>query len=102
MFFFFNDPATTGIYTLSLRDALPILEAGRQILDAASRDSSLEGLELKFGDDWTERPDESGSVMVGDRGVDMSAAARYGVRGLLCDSDTGLADVIDSILGGSA
>lgn len=79
-----------------------MLEAGRQILDAASRDSSLEGLELKFGDDWTERPDESGSVMVGDRGVDMSAAARYGVRGLLCDSDTGLADVIDSILGGSA
>src|SRR3712207_8516001 len=23
-FFFFNDPATTGIYTLSLHDALPI------------------------------------------------------------------------------
>src|SRR5690348_18222718 len=31
-FFFFNDPATTEIYTLSLHDALPIypgLEAGR-------------------------------------------------------------------------
>src|SRR5262249_60150918 len=26
-FFFFNDPATTEIYTLSLHDALPILEA---------------------------------------------------------------------------
>src|SRR5689334_24131579 len=25
MFFFFNDPATTEIYTLSLHDALPIL-----------------------------------------------------------------------------
>src|SRR2546429_5871079 len=25
-FFFFNDPATTEIYTLSLHDALPILE----------------------------------------------------------------------------
>src|SRR5438477_2933002 len=26
MFFFFNDPATTEIYTLSLHDALPICE----------------------------------------------------------------------------
>ena len=28
IFFFFNDPATTEIYTLSLHDALPILAAG--------------------------------------------------------------------------
>src|SRR6266480_7775764 len=28
-FFFFNDTATTEIYTLSLHDALPILEADR-------------------------------------------------------------------------
>src|SRR5256885_9866030 len=28
LFFFFNDPATTEIYTLSLHDALPICEAG--------------------------------------------------------------------------
>src|SRR5438105_15181792 len=27
-FFFFNDPATTEIYTLSLHDALPISNAG--------------------------------------------------------------------------
>src|SRR5438876_8575519 len=27
IFFFFNDPATTEIYTLSLHDALPIFEA---------------------------------------------------------------------------
>src|SRR5438876_8082491 len=27
LFFFFNDPATTEIYTLSLHDALPISEA---------------------------------------------------------------------------
>src|SRR2546430_8072288 len=32
-FFFFNDTATTEIYTLSLHDALPI-----SLLDAASRD----------------------------------------------------------------
>src|SRR5262245_62682597 len=29
MFFFFNDPATTQIYTLSLHDALPISPPGR-------------------------------------------------------------------------
>src|SRR3712207_8980429 len=29
MFFFFNDTATTEIYTLSLHDALPILEVHR-------------------------------------------------------------------------
>src|SRR5688572_31457902 len=29
-FFFFNDPATTEIYTLSLHDALPILRIGRR------------------------------------------------------------------------
>src|SRR5205823_9780101 len=28
-FFFFNDPATTGIYTLSLHDALPICARSR-------------------------------------------------------------------------
>src|SRR5215813_14330234 len=28
LFFFFNDTATTGIYTLSLHDALPILTPG--------------------------------------------------------------------------
>src|SRR3712207_7204050 len=30
MFFFFNDTATTEIYTLSLHDALPILQADNQ------------------------------------------------------------------------
>src|SRR5438552_11652562 len=29
MFFFFNDPATTEIYTLSLHDALPIFPVAR-------------------------------------------------------------------------
>src|SRR5258708_33022888 len=30
-FFFFNDTATTEIYTLSLHDALPICRAGRRM-----------------------------------------------------------------------
>src|SRR5437660_11855416 len=33
-FFFFNDPATTEIYTLSLHDALPILSAMVAAVDA--------------------------------------------------------------------
>ena len=78
-----------------------MLEAGRQLIDAASSDISMKGLDLKFGDDWINRPDESASVMVGDRGVDMSAAARFGVVGILCDSNAGISGVIDSILGDS-
>src|SRR2546429_9586652 len=38
LFFFFNDPATTEIYTLSLHDALPIYsdtEIARMLLDRA-------------------------------------------------------------------
>src|SRR2546429_5437739 len=35
-FFFFNDPAPTEIYTLSLHDALPILEPDAEIEDLAA------------------------------------------------------------------
>src|SRR3712207_7555507 len=38
--FFFNDTATTEIYTLSLHDALPIWEAGRR--DAAGDEAALD------------------------------------------------------------
>src|SRR2546422_8304100 len=46
LFFFFNDTATTEIYTLSLHDALPISESGRQAPpalggDRAGRDHPL-------------------------------------------------------------
>src|SRR5256885_7096669 len=40
-FFFFNDTATTEIYTLSLHDALPIFRGGRAALRA--RDSRTPG-----------------------------------------------------------
>src|SRR5256885_8508221 len=36
-FFFFNDTATTEIYTLSLHDALPIYQQDRRIRDAVGR-----------------------------------------------------------------
>src|SRR2546430_16646950 len=41
LFFFFNDTATTEIYTLSLHDALPICNgalAGEPLADTAGRD----------------------------------------------------------------
>ena len=78
-----------------------MLEAGRQLLDAASSNPSMDGQTIQFGDEWPSRPDESTSVMVGARGVDMSAAVRFGVRGVLCDSDRGISEVIGEILGGS-
>src|SRR5690242_21055047 len=43
MFFFFNDPATTEIYTLSLQDALPIFKA-----DAELREVYFEELKKKI------------------------------------------------------
>ena len=77
-----------------------MLEAGRQLLDAASSDPSMDGLIIQFGDEWTGRPDESTSFMVGDRGVDMSAAVRFGVRGVLCDSNRGISEVKSEIMEG--
>src|SRR5256885_16740963 len=37
LFFFFNDTATTEIYTLSLHDALPICIFTREVIAPASR-----------------------------------------------------------------
>src|SRR2546430_7643860 len=37
LFFFFNDTATTEIYTLSLHDALPISERGQSLLSSWRR-----------------------------------------------------------------
>src|SRR5256885_7531231 len=44
LFFFFNDTATTEIYTLSLHDALPIFAAGRrETSGAGSADAGPDG-----------------------------------------------------------
>src|SRR3712207_8852176 len=42
-FFFFNDTATTEIYTLSLHDALPILDAGDRAEQGRAADPQAEG-----------------------------------------------------------
>ena len=78
-----------------------MLEAGRQLIDAASRGIS-NTIEISYGQDWLDRADESKSVMVGDRDVDMAAASEFGVRGLRCDPNLGLSHVVDLILEGAA
>src|SRR5256885_7163922 len=45
-FFFFNDTATTEIYTLSLHDALPISRRTRELLTVADVRNSAASLEL--------------------------------------------------------
>src|SRR2546430_7919888 len=51
LFFFFNDTATTEIYTLSLHDALPICPA-----PSASRSVTVTGWKRKTCPTWTTRP----------------------------------------------
>ena len=79
-----------------------MLEAGRQLMDAASSNADFASIKLLYDAEWVERPDESTSFMVGDRGVDMAAAENFGVRGIRCDPDIGISGVVDSILGGVA
>src|SRR3712207_8408563 len=60
-FFFFNDTATTEIYTLSLHDALPIWEVDQpgellQGPDVAERGHRLLGPDDRDGDDRRLRP----------------------------------------------
>ena len=74
-----------------------MLEAGRQLIDNAHlRGGSIQ---IIFGSDWVNRPSEDHSVLVGDRSSDLEAAERFGVRGLKCDQNDGIAGVVAQILG---
>src|SRR3712207_8540694 len=48
MFFFFNDTATTEIYTLSLHDALPIWKTTSSFHDKTLNDLDIEGTYLNI------------------------------------------------------
>src|SRR5258706_11990725 len=48
LFFFFNDTATTEIYTLSLHDALPISEMGERVLADIQKELGLAKLDIKY------------------------------------------------------
>ncbi|DAC27879.1 MAG TPA: HAD-IIIA family hydrolase [Candidatus Thalassarchaeaceae archaeon] len=78
-----------------------MLEAGRQLIEAAESgllldDESFIDAEAYASSDF----DETSSVMVGDRSVDMEAADAFGVRGIQVDGALGVASAIDSILMG--
>ena len=75
-----------------------MLEAGRQIIEAAESRTLLSEGDIKFGDEWKNRPSEANSVMVGDRNVDMEAAKSFGVRSFKCDPDKGLNEGMSEIL----
>src|SRR2546430_15691241 len=61
LFFFFNDTATTEIYTLSLHDALPIFAQRAQ--QTVRRRPSISATTLVFG--WTERCKSHKTVLPG-------------------------------------
>ena len=73
-----------------------MLEAGRQIISASEKKMDIT---IRFDNNWDEKHDESNSIMVGDRDVDMRAAFNFGVKGLRCDPEIGISDVISEILG---
>src|SRR3989454_2717076 len=79
MFFFFNDTATTEIYTLSLHDALPIsrraLAPGSRGAGAPAPDSRPHGGQLD-----ARRPDDGAAARVAARPPDV-ARARVGDGG---------------------
>tara|TARA_B100000900_G_scaffold416102_1_gene449107 strand:- start:905 stop:1540 length:636 start_codon:yes stop_codon:yes gene_type:complete len=72
-----------------------MLEAGRQIINAAEKNIEIK---LRFGSSF-DKYDESGSIMVGDRDVDMQAAYNFGVKGIRCNPNVGISDVLSEILG---
>ena len=74
-----------------------MLEAGRQLIDHSHYQKEGK-IQLLFGPDWVERPNEGGSILVGDRSSDLEAANKFGVRGLRCHHNEGIGSVLSQIL----
>src|SRR2546422_8527890 len=76
-FFFFNDTATTEIYTLSLHDALPICRARRRRARALAPDAQLRlGVEHGRGAGAVARRDPGGGKLTMDQHGNPEALAR--------------------------
>src|SRR5574340_677836 len=81
-FFFFNDTATTEIYTLSLHDALPISHPGRQaFISSGSKEprSALESRRVSLGAPWVDSR-ESSLLRRLERGRERAGVARLSWR----------------------
>ena len=74
-----------------------MLQAGRQIIEAAHNEFKLNETNFTYAEQYNSF-DESNSVMVGDRVVDMEAASNHAVHGILVDGKIGILDAIDEIL----
>src|SRR2546430_10936846 len=66
LFFFFNDPAPTEIYTLSLHDALPICRAHRRALAGIERAELDAGAVSRPGHGAAQRVDLAHQVSLAD------------------------------------
>ena len=76
-----------------------MLQAGRQLIEAAEKGVLLDDETFMDADVYSNF-DESSSVMVGDRSVDMQAADAFGVRGIQVDGNLGVNSALESILMG--
>ena len=74
-----------------------MLEAGRQLIEI-SQINPDQPISISYGKNWKKRPSEKGSILVGDRESDILAAQTFGVRGIQCNPETGIAGVIDMII----
>ena len=74
-----------------------MLEAGRQLIENAQINPDRP-ISISYGRNWNNRPSEKGSILVGDRESDILAAETFGVRAIQCDSEIGIAGVIDMII----
>src|SRR5256884_1785892 len=82
-FFFFNDTATTEIYTLSLHDALPIcLSSGFQVAGGAMKPRAilLGAVAIALGCGGCGKREESLSLLVWEGYADESAVDRKSTR----------------------
>ena len=77
-----------------------MLQAGRQILEAAHNKLILNEANFNYAEQYNAF-DESQSVMVGDRMVDMEAASNHSVHGIHVNGKIGILDAIDEILRGT-
>ena len=77
-----------------------MLQAGRQILEAAHNNLILNESNFNYAEQYIAF-DESQSVMVGDRMVDMEAASNHSVHGIHVNGKIGILDAIEEILRGN-
>src|SRR2546423_13767595 len=69
VFFFFNDTATTEIYTLSLRDALPIYSTRNKTRDGLIRVRNIRALNGRFNTSIT----HAYSIVIGSKHITLNA-----------------------------